>query len=297
MLTVAETKRKAPAGAKEYRHLAIRLKLQMHDIIDVAYKDRTAGQRGQFKRFTIYCYDADFKSKLGDCRYMPDGSSQIRIVRLGTEGFKEVLITTMHEVSHHIDKTIRGKSGHDAPFYFAHKKLLFAAFDMGILTKYDVINSTSHARNRDKLANMMDDYVPHPVEYKKDKCSVSVYGAYSIKDMLKEYGYTWNALDGAWVREISRDEIEEEKEFLVSYDIPEKDIKIVEGSAVISRLRKNARVYNVPYEEREKMKQLGYRWNNNGKEKYWEKKIDGDELDEKEFAVLNGISGAKIKIV
>ena len=274
----------------------VKLKRQMNDIIDVAYQNKKPSVKAQLKRFTILCSDTDLRTKLGDCRYLPDGSSRIRIFAMGTEGFHEVLITTMHEVSHHIDHSLRGRSGHDSPFYLAHKKLLFAAMDMGIISKDDVVYSDSKAQNRDKLAKMMDEYAPHPVEYKPDNVMICVYNAFSVKSTLKERGYQWNSLDEAWTRELTSGDLDAEQQLLSSLGLEETDIKIVEGNAVVVRLRKNARLYNVPFESNQTVKGLGFHWVNNGKQKYWEKKLYGESLTEEESEVLNAIPGIKIKI-
>ena len=282
---------------KDFISLAVQLKRQMNDIIDVAYQNKSPSVRGQLKRFSLFCTDATKKTFLGDCRFNPkDKTSQIRIFALGDEGFKEILITTMHEVSHHIDHSLRGTSGHDAPFYLAHKKLLFAAMDMGIITKEDVVHSDSKARNRQKLAKMMEDYQPNPVPYKQGTVQIYVYDAYFVKDSLKARGYKWNALDAAWVLETNDTSADGEKDFLLSLGLQESNIKTIKSSAVVVRLRKNVRLYNVPFENNQIVKELGYHWVNAGKTKYWEKKIDEEVLPPSEIAILENISGIKIVI-
>lgn len=280
-----------------YSNIAARLKSQMCDIIDVAYQDRTPGMRGQLKRFTIQCSEVDMRTKLGDCRWNAnDKTSRIRIHALGSEGFREILITTMHEVSHHIDFSIRGSSGHDKPFYIAHKKLLFAAMDMGIITKDDVIHSASHAQNRNKLAGMMSEYVPQPVQYKQKKVLVCAYNAFSVKDDLKRRGYTWNSVDETWTKEIDIKDLHSEKAELTQLGLADTDIRTVHGGAVVVRLRKNVRLYNVPFESNVIVKKHGFKWVINGKQKYWEKKIDGEALPDDTLIELKSIPGIKIKI-
>lgn len=281
----------------ELTTLAVQLKRQMNDIIDVAYQNKSSAVKGQLKRFTIYCTDEMQKTRLGTCRFKKeDKTSFIRIFAMGNEGYKEILVTTMHEVSHHVDYSLRGESGHDAPFYLAHKKLLFAAFDMGILTKDDVVNSGSNARNRNKLAKMMDEYQPNPVSYKQDTAQVFAYNAYPVKNALKARGYQWNGLDMAWVLETKETSVDAEKELLLSLGLKETEIKIISSNAVVARLRKNVQLYNVPFESNQIVKDLGYRWNGEGKRKYWWKKIDGDCLPSSETAILEGIAGLKIII-
>ncbi len=279
----------------DLRGLSARLKRQMNDIIDVAYRNKNPSVRGQLKRFTISCSTKETRSFLGDCRHLKDGSSQIRIMAMEKEGYREILITTMHEVSHHIDYSLRGHSGHDAPFYLAHKKLLFAAFDMGILSKADVIHSKSRARNRNKLAKMMDEYVPHPVNYKQGNILVSVFNGYSVKDALKARGYRWNPIDEAWTQELTSSELPAEQQTLAALGVSDDNIRIVEGSAVVAHLRNCVRLYNVPFEHNQTVKSLGFRWRAEDKHtKYWEKKFDGESLPAAEMKILNKIPNIKI---
>lgn len=280
---------------RDFVALQVKLKEQMNDIIDVAYRDRTPALLRQLKRFSIYCTSEVMRTKLGQCAFHRAAkTSNITIYALADEGYKEILITTMHEVSHHIDCSIRGSTGHDAPFYLAHKKLLFAAMDMGILAKEDVVNSTSRARNRNKLAGMMREYVPNPVSYKEDVVQVFVYDAYSVKDSLKARGYKWNSLDAAWVLATTAPALATEKQYLSELGVKEKNIKVLESNAVVARLRKNVRLYGVPFDSKEIVKGLSFRWVPD--DRCWEKKIDGDALSPSEHDALKSIPGVVIKI-
>lgn len=283
----------------EYPEFSKRLKRQMNDIIDVAYREKSEAQRKQCKRFILLCIDKETSSFNGDCRYMPDGSSQIRILRLKNATHRAILLTAMHEVSHHVARSLYGETGHGAAFYKAHLELLFATFDMGILTKEDVLNSGSTSRSLNKVIikrNMLDTYIPHPVDYKQNTAQVFVYNAYSVKDRLKSRGYKWNALDTAWVLETAEDAVCAEQSYLTEIGVPADNIKVVNSSQVISRLRKTASLYNVPYESKEVVKSLGYRWNNTGKRKFWSKQVNSDDISEQERTILNNIPGIRIII-
>lgn len=286
--------------AELYTSIAVQLKRQMNDIIDVAYDDYHPNRVRQFKRFNLMCTDGMMKTRLGDCRWDSEKkSSRIRIFYLADESFAATLITVIHEVSHHIDYSLRGDSGHDAEFYDVHKRLLFAAIDMGILTKDDVVYSDSSAQNRHKLANMIRDYKPRIVEYKRDTVQIFVYDAFSQKEALKERGYRWNALDKAWVLETTNASVDEENEFLLASGLKEESIKMVHSGAVIAHLKKTVRLWNVPFEYKEVPKKYGYRWNPqrpSSKNKFWEKKIDSDTLPEDEMAALKEIPGIFIDI-
>jgi len=69
----------------------------------------------------------------------------------------------------------------------------------------------------------------------------------------------------------------------------------VYGSAVITRLRKNVRLFSVPYGHSSAVKRLGYHWLDAGKPQCW-KKIDGDILSDEEMSVLKQIPNIRIKV-
>lgn len=279
--------------------LAAQIKRMLDDIIDVAYRQTTDPKMlTQFKRFSIFCTEEQTKSKLGDCWHNKDGSASIRLMWLGRQRYQDSLITAIHEVSHHVEKSLHGRSGHGPEFYRIHKLLLYAAFDMGILTVDDVIHSESNARNRDKLARMMNDYVPHPVDYKKDVVHIFVYNAADKKAPLTVRGYGWNKLDTAWTKEIPKYDIEKEKQYLLSLGIKESDVMCTEGGAVVTRLRKTAKLYNVPYQYNKLIENFfGYRRVDTGAQRYWQKQLKGDSLSPKEYSELEKlIKGIRIVI-
>lgn len=286
-------------GKIELSHvdLAIQMKKLLNDIIEVAFKDSVSPKMlGLFKRFTVFCTEAQLKSKLGDCWHNKDGSSCIRILKVGRQSYQDNLILALHEVSHHVEKSLHGKSGHGAEFYRIHKALLYAAFDMGVLTVDDVIYSESTARNRDKLAGMMNDYVPHPIAYKADTVHIFVYHSFDYKDILKSRGYKWNKLDAAWTKELQAQDLEAEKTFLLSLGLSENDIKHIKGGAVVTRLKKSIKLFNVPKKDNYIVKKLGYRWFDGGKRKYWQKKVDGNSIPDEERSQLEAIEGIFIVV-
>lgn len=286
-------------GKSELSHigLGVEIKKMLNDIIDLAFRDTVSPKMlGQFKRFTIFASETELGSKLGDCWHNKDGSASIRLLGLSRDRYQDSLITAIHEVSHHVDRSLHGGSSHGPEFYRIHKLLLYAAFDMGILKVDDVIHSESHARNRDKLAKMMVDYAPHPTPYKADIVHIFVYHSFDVKDRLKERGYRWNGLDLAWTKEIQKDELKSEEEFLLSIGLSEADIRYVEGGAVVTRLRKSAKLFNVPRQYNATIKKFGYHWHDGGRRKYWRKILDGDNIPDKEREALEKIKGLVIKI-
>ena len=275
--------------------LSYKLKKTANDIIDCAYRSEN---NSNYKRFEIITTNNEKKTFLGDCRYNPETKkSTIRIVNLNIVSWQSAIITLLHEVSHHIDYINRQFSDHSEAFYSIHKKLLFTAFDMGIISKYDVLNDaqTGSAANRNKLARMMEDYIPHPVAYKQNIISLYIYNIYSQKDFLKGRGYSWNPLDKAWTKELDCSEEKTEREYLIqTLSIPDKDIISKSGGSIATRLTKTIFFYNVPYESRETMKQYGYKWSS--EKKVWIKTIVESIDTSEQKNILSLSENIKIKI-
>lgn len=281
--------------------LAVELKRQMNDLIDIAYRNEPPQMIRQFKRFTIFCTTNAMKSRHGDCRYNNDNSSSIRVLNLAGRNPNDIIITTIHELAHHIDFSMRGTSNHDKNFYEVMKQLLCAALDMGMLTKDDLVDidriEESSSRSRGKVGKMMADYVPHPVAYKQDITTIVVYNCYNVRECLKNRGYRWNGLDKAWTKEIPVCDFESEKEYMLRLGISTEDIKEHSLKGVALRQRKIARLYNVPFEHKDIAKELGYRWNPSGKQKFWEKRIVEDDISLQEREKVEQIPGVYIEVV
>lgn len=293
--------RKSGSKTQEQTGLAVQLKYQMNDLIDVAYGDGQAERIRQYKRFTIFCTTNEMLSKHGDCRFnREEGSSSIRVLNLAGRNPNDILITTIHEVAHHIDFCIRGTSNHDKNFYAVIKKLLCAALDMGILSKDDLVNidriTESHSSGALKIGKMMAGYVPRPVEYKQGLTTIAVYNSYPYREQLKQRGYHWNSLDQSWYKEIQAAEIDSEKEYLSSLGISADDMAEKSLKGVAIRQRKIAHLYNVPFEHNAIVKELGFRWSSAGKEKHWAKTIPGNDLTPEEREKLRQIPAIRIVI-
>jgi len=281
--------------------LAVDLKRQMNDLIDIAYKDESPQRIRQFKRFTIFCTTSALRSRHGDCRVNPDKSSSLRILNLAGRNPNDILITTIHEVCHHIDHSIRGTTNHDSNFYAVMKQLLCASIDMGILTMNDLVDADrieeAHSSSRGKIGRMMAGYVPQPVAYKNDVVTVSVYNCFSVRDILKKRGFRWNGLDKAWTKEIISFDLAAEKNYILSLGVLPQDIKEQSLKGVSIRQRKIVQLYNIPFESNSIVKELGFKWSTSGKVNHWEKSISEEDLSVQERMKLEQIPNILIKIV
>lgn len=285
------------AGIKEqdYAAMELLLKQQMDDIIDQAFPGHRLTE--DLKRFTIHC-EKTAMTALGQCRHWFDGSSRIRLMNIENERWNHVLRTCIHEVAHHVTHVIAGatKSSHDAFFYAYFKRLLTAALDMGILDIEDLWNwEDNNSSSRKKVARIMEDYVPHPVEYRMAaNYSIRAYNAREFEDVLSDMGYTWQSIDSAWVRSVSAQALTRETDELRSLGIADEDIVTVSSAAVITRLRKTVRVLYAGADARETLLYYGYSLSKD--RRCWEKSIAGDDIPEQERTDISAFPEIVIKI-
>lgn len=283
----------------EHPELARRLKRQMDDIIDIAYMKRPERQRKQCKNFTLLCVDDESTRMNGVCTYLRNGSSEIKILRLKNATYRAVLLTTIHEVSHHVANTLFRAQGHNSKFYQVHLELLFATFDMGLLSKDDVINSCSTSQILNDIIikrNMLDTYVPNPVNYKQDAVQIFVYHAEKYKEQLRARGYIWNGVDESWLIETIDSLLHEEQEYLRNLGVRPENIKVLHTAQVVARLRKTVCLYNVPAAFNEAMQALGYELKIVERSQYWQKTIESNAIASSEYDALNKIPGIHITV-
>ena len=174
----------------------LKLKYILNDLIDYAY--RGDPKVPQYKRFYVEYQKKRLKTRNGD--YGEDNHH----LRIFTEGREDVQIikTSIHELSHHVDCMQRGKSCHDAAFYGIYERLLFAALDMGLFDMDAYRRCLKDSSDSSKVLKMLDRYRPGKTGYKEGVTRFRVAKAYEIREQLRERGYTFNSYDRTWEKEV-----------------------------------------------------------------------------------------------
>lgn len=173
----------------------LKLKYILNDIIDHAYTDDPKLPR--YKSFYVEYLRKRLNTKNGDynCK-----DHRLRIYTKGREDV-QVLKTSIHELSHHIDYMRRGDSCHDEEFYSIYRRLLYAALDMGLFDRAAYRMSTKDSSDDTKVLKMLERYRPRKTEYKKGMVRIRVRKAFKVREQLRERGYTYNAYDRTWEKE------------------------------------------------------------------------------------------------
>ena len=201
-----------------------RVKILLNDLVEYAYPH--SPKQKAYKAFYVEYIDKEFKSKHGDYNTK---NKHIRIFNLSrTED--QLVVTSIHELAHHINfvnDTSHSFEPHGQEFYKVYKKLLFTALDMGLFNKWQFINATADAGDSRKVKRMLEEYRPHPIDYKKDMKLIQVFRAYEIRKNLQKHGYKYNSVLKSWEKETEKPL--DEATFLDSIGA---DYKIVDARSV-----------------------------------------------------------------
>lgn len=178
-----------------------RVKILLNDLVEYAYPH--SPKQKAYKAFYVEYIDKEFKSKHGDYNTK---NKHIRIFNLfRTED--QLVVTSIHELAHHINfvnDTSHSFEPHGQEFYKVYKKLLFTALDMGLFNKWQFINATADAGDSRKVKRMLEEYRPHPIDYKKDMKLIQVFCAYEIRKNLQKHGYKYNSVLKSWEKETEK---------------------------------------------------------------------------------------------
>lgn len=178
-----------------------RVKILLNDLVEYAYPH--SPKQKAYKAFYVEYIDKEFKSKHGNYNTK---NKHIRIFNLSrTED--QLVVTSIHELAHHINfvnDISHSFEPHGQEFYKVYKKLLFTALDMGLFNKWQFINATADAGDSRKVKRMLEEYRPHPIDYKKDMKLIQVFRAYEIRKNLQKHGYKYNSVLKSWEKETEK---------------------------------------------------------------------------------------------
>lgn len=263
-------------------NLKFKLKQISDFIIEETFSNVGQAKLNRYKNFYLKLTEKEYKSRTG-CYNMH--TKTVEISSVNKVYFCNLLITLLHEITHHIEFCDTKNTGHSNNFYKIHTKLIFTAIDTGLLTYEDAIklSETSLSRNKNKLANMINNYIPNKNKKKiAEYCDISFIEEYNklspinevlkvcctqqYNKMFKERKYSWSDEEKVWYKTFyKKPDYNMEVNFLsennflcfrihgISYFTNEVYF-IIKGNS---------------YKYKEQLKELGYRYYN----KEWRKRV------------------------
>ena len=191
----------------------LQIKHLLNSIVDNAYSGSKKIE--DYKKFYVTMIDKDYKSKHGDYERK---THKIRVFNLYRDD-NLIIVTTIHELAHHIDTVNRSMSNHDDQFYKVYKTLLYTSLDMGIFSKEEFKKAVSDSSDRNKVVKMIAGYKPHDIGFKKGIKKVICHNAYYERNTLKDRGFTYNSVNRTWEKEVPEEELEEITEMIEDLEL------------------------------------------------------------------------------
>lgn len=217
----------------------------------------------------------------GYYRYTDSSITIVNLFRKQTN----IICTTIHELAHHVDRVFRGKSDHSKEFYEVFADLLYTGLNMGLFDQKDALNMQTDASDSNKIKKILDAYVPNPIAYKQNEKRIVVRNCFSVKDTLKEGGFSYNGLSNTWEKVVATEDVPKYEEVLkkleCEYDIVDAGAMNIEANGTLIASEGS-------YEHREELKASGFFFSQ--KKKCWMKKINMEdyEVEMNSLKHLNG---------
>lgn len=171
-------------------------------------------ERENYKWFKLNFLNDDRKSFARDYD-MRTHIIRVFVPKTSAKTNANLICTTLHEVSHHIDWCNRHTSDHS-----------------DALSVSDIKNMPRLTTDHNKILKFIKIYSPNPnKDINENYLIVNVYNCYSEKEKLKENGYFWNGTLKAWHKKIKKEDQIKEQNYLNSLNLT--DIQFADGNKII----------------------------------------------------------------
>lgn len=254
---------------------AYEIKKVLEDIIYHAYYGKVPEET--YKRLTTFYVAIENKILKTFHAYYYSDKHLIRIMNLYRERASLVMVS-VHELAHHADYILNFSLSHGKSFYKEYELLLFTALNMGLFTIEELRTRKYDTMEHNKVQRILARYRPEPIEYKKEEKRIVVRNCFSVKDLLKENGFRYNALSSTWEKVVPTSDVESLTDMLSGLDC---NFEVLDGNTVKIEAIGFLIAGEGSYEHRDALKAAGFLWNSD--KKRWQKKIQmqnyNDEIE------------------
>ena len=222
--------------------------------------------------FSVRLENTNPKSKLG--HYHPL-KKEIVVFHLNRD-VRAISKTSIHELAHHYDRSVNGKTGHSAAFYKTYKTLLEAAIFFGYFS-YEEIDEGLHwdiqklEKRVGPIRRDVKTIVKDPNTY-----YVKVTNCFDIKDQLREIGFKWDGLQQIWWMICSKQKAEDMAEILASMT-KKQNITLQPSTEIILEKIVYLKIANA-FDIRDNLKEKGFFFRKIGFVALWVKKVKHTDL-------------------
>lgn len=258
--------------ATNFSSLNIKIRSVLLDIIQYTYEGKVDEELyRKYRKFFLTCSSKQVKSYAGQ---YDKRDRSITIVGLNRNP-KHIVVTTIHELAHHIDNCNRGNSDHSPAFYAEYEKMLHTALNMRVFAPEDVECITDVTDGK-KISKMISEWQPSYIPYRNEEKTVKVFNCYEQRNILNERGYRWQSADKSWEKNFDNMYLEEELEYLKSI-VSEEDIKIVNSCELEIKVCGYIIAGKGSYDYRKNLYDEGFYYDK--KEKVWKRPVSENIKD------------------
>lgn len=269
----------------------VELKQLLNDILAYAFPEKSH----PLEKLQQFYVEFQRKESKKDGDYQAD-FKRIRVFNLSRDS-KSLILTALHDLSHHIEMTFFGETAHKERFYLYYHNLLITAVGMRIIRKEDLFYI--HEKELEKLQKFhgLIRYWEVPeVAYKKGVYYIDVSEGYAYRETLKSWGYRYMALEEIWRGTFEEDTVWLEKGELIELGLSPKQIYVHQAADYQTRFIYYLVIRNA-FDHRKALYKLGYRYGAyEFGERHWVKKIPAQKLEEEQEKVA-GLMGVKVKVI
>lgn len=203
-----------------------------------------------------------------------------------------IVLTALHLFAHHIQYDSEKTVEHNSNFYIILKDLLTSAVLLGYVN-YEKIRTLKEETvikvMEQKAGRVRAKYNP-VLDVNKNYCTISVRNSYPLRNLLKEKGYTYSALERLWEKDMTFEEAKKEETLL-----KEKYENVLITVKKLTDLSIDA-IYNIcirgsTYPIKDTLTEHGYYY----KDKTWNKTIPAKEKNN-ELMFLKQFNNIQYKI-
>lgn len=196
------------------------IKTVLCDIIDRAYRYEDKNTKNKYKGFQIELVPQKRKGFMG--MYKPE-LKKIMVYNIDRSG-QSILITALHELSHHILYMSGQEPCHDSSYFVTYGLLIHTAMDMQLLAEQDLLGFTESA-DAWWLEHFVKTYKPKKYDYCRNRYVIRVKVPYHMRRKASELGFHFSAMEKTWNKTVDAEEKESVLHSLRSF-ISEDDIEV-----------------------------------------------------------------------
>jgi hypothetical protein len=200
---------------------------------------------------------------------------------------KCVTVTSLHELSHHLDFTFTGRTCHNAQFYRCYRPLVEAAIRLRYLDPDGLRLIESDIRKIERVAGRINMWIDQAVVRPDDhNAYIKVRNASQHRGRLRDLGFRFDELQRCYFLKVTPETVVGIKRELLNF-LPKESLSIQDARHMTLEKLRYVKVYR-SYDVRTQLRGLGFTFRP-GPPPHWMKEVSEDDAA-RLIEVVQGLS-------